>query len=742
MRRRKKGRSLPGRRLTWLAALSLLAIAVIFSRPTPISLGESISPAGDWQGDLSVGGSGLRIVFHISESGAGNYSGTLDGPDKGASGIPLSSVVLKGTTLHVEVEAVHGGYEGTINSDGSEIDGAWTQGGSSLPLKLKRVENPAPPADYSHLFDKRDVMIPARDGVKLHTEIYMPKGATEPLPIFLTRTPYGLGDDEKGFSGLLGLYTEMFHDGYIFAFQDIRGRYKSEGQFVMQRDPRDKSNPKSIDEGTDTYDTIDWLVKNVPNNNGRVGEAGISYGGWLTTMALLEPHPALKAVSEQASPADMFLGDDFHHNGAFRLSYGFEYAALMESSKENFHFEFSKNDTFDWYLNDLGPLSNANRLYLHGKLPTWNDFVDHPNYDSFWKKQAFRTYLENLKLTVPNLNVAGWWDQEDFYGPIEIYELLEANDSNHLNYLSAGPWNHGGWEGGKGRSLGNIDFGSDTSAYFRAKIQAPWFAYWLKGKGTLPLKEAITFQTGTDRWQNYDEWPPRADVTARKLYFHDKGRLSFDPPAAVEGEGFTSYLSDPTHPVPYRHRPISPTYPGPGWPIWLVEDQRFVYLRPDVVAFETEPLPGDVTVTGDIVAHLFASTTGSDSDWIVKLIDVYPEQYKEDPRLAGYQLMIANEVFRGRFRDSFEKPEALVPDRVTAFTIDLHTNNHVFLKDHRIMVQVQSTWFPLIDRNPQKFVPNIFKAEASDYQKATQRVYFSKAAASCIELPVAGGGPE
>jgi uncharacterized protein len=340
---------------------------------------------------------------------------------------------------------------------------------------------------------------------------------------------------------------------------------------------------------------------------------------------------------------------------------------------------------------------------------------------------------------VPNLNVAGWWDQEDFYGPVEIYKLLEKNDSAHLNYLAAGPWNHGGWAGGSGRKLGNFDFGSDTSAYFRKQIQAPWFAYWLKGKGILPLKEAITFQTGTNRWQNYDSWPPHDGVAERRLYFHDKGRLSFDAPAANDGDGFASYPSDPAHPVPYRHRPISPTYPGPGWPVWLLEDQRFVYLRPDVAAWQTDMLTQDVTVTGDIVAHLFASTTGSDSDWIVKLIDVYPEDYKDDPKLAGWQLIIADEVFRGRFHNSFEKPEALVPNHVTPFTIDLHTNDHVFLKGHRIMVQVQSTWFPLIDRNPQKFVPNIFKAKAEDYQKATQRVYFSKAAGSYIELPVVAG---
>ncbi len=598
-----------------------------------------------------------------------------------------------------------------------------------------RGQETAKAPDYRTLFTKTDVMIAMRDGVKLHTEIYAPHDAKEPLPLFLTRTPYGLADDEKGFSRQLGLYREMFQDGYIFVFQDIRGRYGSEGTFVMERPPRDRKDPHSIDEGTDTYDTIDWLVKNVPNNNGRAGEAGISYGGWLTAMALLEPHPSLKAVSEQASPADMFLGDDFHHNGAFRLSYGFEYAALMETSKTNYQFAFDKYDTFEWYL-QLGPLSNANKLYLHGTLPTWNDFVAHPNYDEFWQRLAFATYFRDLKLTVPNLNVAGWWDQEDFYGPVKVYELLERNDVNHNNYLVAGPWNHGGWAHGPGNKLGKVDFGSNTSEYFREKIQAAWFAYWLKDKGELPLREALTFETGANQWRKWDAWPPRDTVTGRKLYFHPNGKLSFDPPADP-GTSFDSYLSDPANPVPYRQRPVEETYSeGSRWFTWLVEDQRFVQQRPDTLSWETEPLAEDVTVAGDIVAHLFASTTGTDSDWIVKLIDVYPEKYEPDHMMGGYELMIANDVFRGRFRKSFEKPEPIVANQVTPFTIDLHTNDHVFLKGHRIMVQVQSTWFPIIDRNPQKFVPNIFEASASDYQKTTQRIYRSKQYPSNVEIPV------
>jgi putative CocE/NonD family hydrolase len=566
-------------------------------------------------------------------------------------------------------------------------------------------------------FDKIEAMIPMRDGIRLHTEIYRAKKVHGALPFLIVRTPYGAG------------FREWLPDPYIYVSQDIRGRYKSEGTFVMLRPPRDKSDPKAIDESTDTYDTIEWLLKHVPNNNGRAGVMGISYPGWLTVMAMLDPHPALKAVSEQASPADMYLGDDFHHNGAFRLSYGFEYVAMMETSKENYHFQFDHHDTFEWYLR-LGPLSAVDDRYFHGGRPTWTAFVEHPNYDAYWQKQAVTPYLD--KPTVPNLNVGGWWDQEDFYGPLKIYETLEKNDAQHLNYLVVGPWNHGGWAR-NGRSLGAIDFGGDTSEYYRDKVLGPWFAHWLKDKGSIPLAEALTFQTGTNEWVASDAWPPR-DAAARNLYFHSGGRLSFDPP---QDEGAADiYVSDPAHPVPYRHRPVEATYGGKsGWSAWLVEDQRFVDGRPDVLTWQTEPLDKNFTISGRIRAHLFASTTGSDADWIVKLIDRYPDDAKEQ-HLRGYQLMIADEVMRARFRHSFEKPEPLTPGEVVEYTIDLHTNNHAFLKGHSVMVQVQSTWFPVIDRNPQKFVPNIFRAKAGDYQPATQRVFRTRRYASSIELPV------
>jgi len=608
--------------------------------------------------------------------------------------------------------------------------------GSILLIPRAASGQATTPPYVGTLFNRAEAMIPMRDGVRLHTEILAPKNAAGPCAFLITRTPYGLGDDASGYSRMMAAYREMFADGFIFVFQDIRGRFQSEGTFVMQRPPRDRGRAGSIDEGTDTYDTIEWLLKNVPGHNGRAGLLGVSYGGWLTMMGLLEPHPALKAASEQASPADMFLGDDFHHNGAFRLSYGFEYAAELETGKTNYMFPFDIADTYEWYLR-LGPLSNANALHFHGKIPTWNDFVAHPDYDEFWKTQAFPRYLKDLALAVPNLNVAGWWDQEDFYGPQKIYELLEKNDERHLNYLVVGPWNHGGWSRGDGARLGPLAFDDQTATFFRAKLEKAWFDYWLLDQGSLPLREAVTFETGSNRWKSWDAWPPKAGTVPRKYYLRAGGRLSPDAPA--DAEAFDSYVSDPAFPVPYRQRPIQPTYGlGSTWSTWLLEDQRFVFLRPDVLAWSTEPLADDLTVAGDIVAHLTASTSGSDSDWIVKLIDVYPESYPGEAKMAGYQLMVADEVLRGRFRNSFENPEALVPDRPTEFTIDLHTNDHTFLKGHRVMVQIQSTWFPLIDRNPQKFVPNIFLAGPDDFQKATQRIYRSARHPSSVELPVLG----
>jgi len=415
------------------------------------------------------------------------------------------------------------------------------------------------------------------------------------------------------------------------------------------------------------------------------------------------------------------------------LSYGYEYVYGVEGAKDRAIATFDTYDMFEWYLKK-GALSN----FLMPTLPTWKDFIEHPAFDNFWKSRSASHYLKDP--AVPTLHVAGWFDQEDFYGPMKVYTALEKNDAKKNNFIVVGPWNHGGWRGGDGDKLGNIEFKNATGKYFREKIEAPWFAYHLKGKGSVNQPEAVTFQTGSNEWKTYDQWPPTNITTERKLYFHANGKLSFDPPTADGDKEFDSYVSDPAHPVPYRQRPIEVTYSrGSRWSAWLTEDQRFVHNRPDVLSWETEPLKEDVTVSGEIVAQLFASTSGTDSDWIVKLIDVYPQEWPDNFRMAGYQFMVTGEVLRGRYHKSFEKPEPLVANKVTEFNVYLVHKDHSFKKGHKIMVQVQSTWFPVIDRNPQKYVENIFKAKDEDYVAATQRVFRSKRFASGIKLPVVNG---
>jgi len=488
-------------------------------------------------------------------------------------------------------------------------------------------------------------------------------------------------------------------------------------------------DPSAIDESTDTYDTVDWLVKNVSNNNGKAGIRGVSYDGWLAMVASVDPHPALKAASEQATPADMFLGDDFHHNGAFRLSYGFEYSYLFEHEKESSRFPFPQFDLYDWYLK-LGSLRNVNEKHFHRQLPTWNDFTQHPNYDSFWKKRSAVGYVPYPQTAM--LHVGGYFDQEDMNGPQLMYRHMEAKDSFDRNYIILGPWNHGGWFGGKGDSLGKISFEVKTGEYFR-ELQKKWFDYWLKGIGDGKFDNAYCFQTGSDVWKSYSAWPPK-ETEIKKLYTTPNNKCSFEKSNST---GFTSYISDPAHPVPYRTPPIEATYgEGSRWYTWQVEDQRFVSSRPDVISFTSDSLTTDLTVTGKIIAHLFVSTSGTDADWVVKLIDVYPNRDPKNLLMSQYQFPVAMEVFRGRFRKSFSNPVPLTPNKAEEFVIDLHDVNHVFKKGHRLMIQVQSTWFPLIDRNPQKYVPNIFEAKETDFTKATQSIYCNQQYATYVELPV------
>ncbi len=577
--------------------------------------------------------------------------------------------------------------------------------------------------DYARRADE----IPMRDGVKLHTVIFAPKSAPVPLPLILLRTPYG-ADAYPGRPFPTDYLRELAQDGYVFVFQDIRGLNKSEGEFVMNRP---WTNGKGLDETTDTYDTIVWLLKNVSNNNGRVGAMGVSYPGWLTEMVGMTPHPAIKAVSPQAPMTDTWMGDDFFHQGAFRQSYALEYSYGVEAAKDGATFDVGVHDMFDWYLRQ-GTLEHITTT-IGGKLPSWRSFIAHPTYDEFWKSKAVERVW--LKTNVPTLTVGGLWDQEDLYGPQAIYAALERRDTQGMSRIVLGPWNHGEWSGGEGRSLGDIDFKSATGKHFREKIQAPFFAFYLKDKGPLPLAEATVFEAGANEWRSYSAWPPKEAAT-QALYLGAAGKLSFDPPKA--GEAFTSYLSDPAHPVPYRRRPIQTTYCpcGSQWYTWMVEDQRFVDDRPDVASWITEPLTKDVVVAGNITAKLFAATTGSDADWVVKLIDVYPDQVPDDEKMGGFELMVAGDIMRGRYRKSFERPERIVPNAVLEYSVDLHQQAYRFLKGHKIMVQIQSTWFPLYDRNPQTFVPSLFQAKPADFKAATQKIYHSAQSASRLEIDV------
>jgi len=585
-------------------------------------------------------------------------------------------------------------------------------------------------------YSKKTYMIPMRDGIKLFTVVLSPTGNTMPLPFLIQRTPYGADLPIKEDSAIVTemlptYYKSMAKEGYIFIFQDIRGKFKSEGSFEMNRPVYHLLDKTKTDESTDAYDAIDWLIKNIGNNNGKAGIFGISYDGYTALDASVDPHPALKASSPQASPADMFLGDDFHHNGAFRLSYGFEYSYLVENEKEaNSDFPFPQFDLFDWYLK-LGPLKNVNEKYYKSRLPAWNDFAKHPNYDAFWQRQSMLNTAHIPQ--IPILHVGGYYDQEDLNGPQLMYNHLEKMDSFNRNFIVLGPWRHGQWAGAKADSLGKIDFGSSTAVWFQA-LQKQWFDFWLKGIGDGKFAEANCFQTGSNKWKTYDKWPPK-NAETKRLYVKANHTTGFTKPNSKNGS--VSYISDPAKPIPYRIQPIEATYGfGSRWYSWHVEDQRFVSSRPDVILFTTDSLKEDLTVTGKIIAHVFASTTATDADFVVKLIDVYPDIDSKNKLMSGYQLPVAMEVFRGRFRKSFEKPQPLVPNKPEEFVIDLHDINHTFLKGHHLMIQIQSSWFPIIDRNPQKFVPNIFEAKESDFIKATHTIYCNNQYATYIELPV------
>ena len=604
------------------------------------------------------------------------------------------------------------------------------------------------PATGSFDYVERDVMIPMRDGVKLNTVILIPRGAQH-AGIVLTRTPYDAhqlthnfmsGHLEPLLQGYDNAADVIAEDGYIRVIQDIRGKYGSEGDYVMNRPVHGPLNPTPVDDATDTYDTIAWLVKNIPETNGRVATIGISYDGFEPLMSLVHPHPALKAAVPMNPMVDGWMGDDWFHHGAFRqqnLSYIYEQEASRDNKYKwwtNYHDEY---DLFMHYVS-AGAMGDA---YGMRQLGFWNKILAHPAYDAFWQQQAVDKLLAAQPLTVPVMLVHSLWDQEDIYGALAVYRAIKPKDTGgDMVKLVLGPWHHG-QEIEEGSSLGAIRFGSDTAKYFREHILRPFLAQHLKdGAPKADLAPVTAFQTGTDRWQRLERWPLSCDGGCpgkdRALYLEPGMRLGFDAPSG--GNAYDEYVSDPAHPVPFRARPIQPIGYDHGltWSEWLVDDQREASGRTDVLSYETAPLDKPLAIAGVPVVHLVASTSGTDSDWVVKLIDVYPDQVAEQPALGGYQLAVAMDIFRGRYRTGWDKPAALTPDKPLAYRFDLPAANHVFLPGHRIMVQVQSSWFPLYDRNPQTFVPSIFEARPADYVKATQRVYHAPGEASYVALPV------
>ena len=599
------------------------------------------------------------------------------------------------------------------------------------------------PVTSSFNYTRREVMISMRDGVRLLTVILVPKGARN-APILLTRTPYDAKaltshSESSHLSSVLQGYDNaadvIVEGGYIRVVQDVRGKYGSEGDYVMNRPMRGTRNPTKVDHATDTYDTIDWLIKNTPESNGKVGILGISYDGFLTLTALVDPHPALKVAVPMNPMVDGWRGDDWFHYGAFRqtmLPYIYDQQA---TSKNELKFWRTHLDDYDMYLRlgSAGAVASSRGIQ---QLGFYQKLVEHPAYDSFWRAQAMDKLLAAQPLKVPTMIVHGLWDQEDIYGAPALFEALKPKDtSGNMVFLVMGPWHHG-QQIGDGSALGAIKFHADTARYFRLEILAPFLERYLKDGATAgPMPVVSAFETGTNRWRTYSNWP--GNVKATPLYLRASTRLSFSAPATGDA-AYEEFVSDPAKPVPFRARPVQPVgyEGGMTWPQWLVDDQRHADSRPDVLSFTSDVLSAPVKVTGTPIAHLVASTSGTDSDWVVKLIDVYPDEYPSQPEMGGYQLMISVDIFRGRYRESLDTAKALTPNTPLSYHFQLPTANHVFLPGHRIMVQIQSSWFPLYDRNPQTFVPNIFLAQPGDYKKATQRVYHSARNGSYILLPM------
>jgi putative CocE/NonD family hydrolase len=589
-----------------------------------------------------------------------------------------------------------------------------------------------------HDYVRSEAMIPMRDGVKLHAVILRPTDIATPLPILMQRTPYGVDGTSR--ASFFAQRPELARDGYIYVAEDIRGCYESEGTFVMMRPLADHQNRNATDESTDAYDTVGWLIENVAGSNGRVGVVGTSYPGFLAMMAGIDPNPAVKAISPQAPMIDVWIGDDFFHNGAFRQSYGYDYVMGLESTKTETEVSYGEDksgkpiDGFNYFLS-RGSFAQDVKQSGSRVLPTWKLFLDHPAYDSAWSSRGVEYALDSI--TVPTLTVGGYYDQEDMYGPQEEYAKLEPHDTKHENFLVLGPWRHGYWSSSSQR-LGNLEFGEPIGTEFRRQIEAKFFAHYLKDDPGFDLHDTASFQAGSNTWKYYSHFPPKESRPAA-LHLDGAGLLSWSTSTSEVGaQATTSYVSDPSNPVPYRHRPIQPTYSdGSEWYNWLTEDQRFVTDRKDLAVWKLPVLTKDLTITGEVIADIFAATTGTDNDLVVKLIDEYPAD-DANPTMRGYQLLTNAEIFRGRYLAGYEHPTALAPGSIQEYKFSLHDVDHVFKAGHTVMVEIQSTWFPLYDRNPQTFVPNIMKAKPTDYKAATITIYSGPGHDSAIEVPVMG----
>lgn len=589
-------------------------------------------------------------------------------------------------------------------------------------------------------YTKYEYMVPMRDGVHLFTAVYTPKDLTRKYPILFSRTPYSCAPyGVDNYRQTLGPSPELYaKEGFIFVYQDVRGRYLSEGEFVHMRPYLpNKQGPDQIDESSDTYDTIEWLIANVQPNNGKVGQYGISYPGFYTAAGMIDAHPALVASSPQAPVSDWFVGDDWHHNGAFMLQHAFNFLTAFgkprnePSTKRTASFEYDTADGYKFYLN-LGGMPEANARYLKSEIPFWNELMEQENYNEFWKARAINPHLRQIRPAV--LNVGGWFDAENLYGVLEVYRSTERLSAGASNQLVMGPWDHGQWAREDGEKLGDVSFAAKTSIFYRQQVEFPFFMHHLKDGDAPDLPEATLFETGRNLWRRFDQWPP-ATAKERKLYFHPNGKLSFDPPDAGS-QAFDEYVSDPRKPVPHISKiqiRLSREH--------MVADQRFASTRPDVLVYESDVLAEDVTIAGPITADLFVSTTGTDADWVVKLIDVYPEDYPNpepnptEVEMRGYQQLVRGNVIRGKFRKSLETPEPFVPGKAEPVRFELNDMLHTFRRGHRIMVHVQSSWFPMINRNPQKF-GNIFNMTEDEYQSATHRVYRNATMPSGVVLRI------